>query len=762
MVDAKRDFVLRYSVPILAQSGTGEGKTVGICSANLAISWFADRVRSFSPFRNCEVFFLTRDGSWTLPAKDDAPLAWLRQRMLARKSGESGLVWNDIPYTAVYTPMTGGELLLGLLIPRKDIFGGLDRLTHMLSGIGLVVLLLAAYSLHRTSKIVLRPLNALEALAGRLARGELDAVDGPEQPRSACRFPNEAQRLHRATETLRQALHRRVRDLMLIGQTRERIFGEMEFARSMQEAMRPKPLLPSANVEIAPFVHRAGDVCGDMYDYFFQTPQQLCCIMGNAAAHGVPAALLTGRVIPLLHELLLTGLGLGKALEYINSVLGASQSGEMHMSGGPQSFSDEARKYKAPRLRLLERRILAGEQGEVRLAPVFGGDATPWPLPWQGPTSLAYYPMKTPGWYLALLVSSEELGDAPQELPLVFILMAILGPLCIGCMTWFVTSRTLRPLHHLASSLEGFARGDLDAPVPKALFADEIGRMLETFESVRVTVRASFRNLVNSAAQQQRIRNELDLARNIQRSMLPREFPQLPWARVHAITEMCREVCGDLNDCFVPDPTNPQKICCVVGDVCGKGIPAALIMSRAMSLARAFLLAGLSPAQTLERINDALARQDTSSMFVTMLVGILDQEGGFVWASAGHPPPILGPEPQKGAFGPAARLAPWPGELVLGVRPHLRYATHSLQLRPGQSVLLYTDGADEAQGPAQKSSGNPGGELFGDVRLAQAFSRACRETRNAEPQGVVDRLLKDINRHMPYSLARPSTLSCFA
>jgi len=331
MVDAKRDFVLRYSVPILAQSGTGEGKTVGICSANLAISWFADRVRSFSPFRNCEVFFLTRDGSWTLPAKDDAPLAWLRQRMLARKSGESGLVWNDIPYTAVYTPMTGGELLLGLLIPRKDIFGGLDRLTHMLSGIGLVVLLLAAYSLHRTSKIVLRPLNALEALAGRLARGELDAVDGPEQPRSACRFPNEAQRLHRATETLRQALHRRVRDLMLIGQTRERIFGEMEFARSMQEAMRPKPLLPSANVEIAPFVHRAGDVCGDMYDYFFQTPQQLCCIMGNAAAHGVPAALLTGRVIPLLHELLLTGLGLGKALEYINSVLGASQSGEMHM-----------------------------------------------------------------------------------------------------------------------------------------------------------------------------------------------------------------------------------------------------------------------------------------------------------------------------------------------------------------------------------------------------------------------------------------------
>lgn len=418
------------------------------------------------------------------------------------------------------------------------------------------------------------------------------------------------------------------------------------------------------------------------------------------------------------------------------------------MNEGPQSLADEARQSAAPRLRVLEKKILAGEQGEEPLSSVFHGLATPWPLPWSGPTSLAYYPMKTPGWYLALLVSSEELGDAPQKPPLAFILMAVLGPLCIGCMTWLVTSRTLRPLHHLASALERFAGGDLEAPVPKALFADEIGRMLEIFERVRATLRASFRNLVNSAAQQQRIRNELDLARTIQQSMLPRKFPQLPWARVHAATEMCREVCGDLNDCFAPDPAHPQTLCCVVGDVCGKGIPAALIMSRAMSLARAFLLAGLSPAETLERINNALARQDTSSMFVTMLVGILDQEGEFVWASAGHPPPMLGPDPREGASAAQARLLAWPGELVLGVRADLRYTTRRLRMRPGQSMLLYTDGADEAQGPAAKNGGKSGGELFGEARLAACFARACRDVSDAEPQGVVDRLLKDIARHM--------------
>jgi len=419
---------------------------------------------------------------------------------------------------------------------------------------------------------------------------------------------------------------------------------------------------------------------------------------------------------------------------------------------GPQSLADEAQDAQAPRLRALERKILAGEKGVTQLRSVFGGDATPWPVPWEGPTSLAYYPLRTPGWYLALLVSSDELGDAPQELPRAFYLMALLGPLCIGCITWFVTSRTLRPLHDLASCLERFGQGEMDAPVPKARFADEIGRMLATFERVRVTLRASFRNLVNSAAAQQRIRNELELAQNIQRSMLPAAFPRLDWAAVHASLDMCREVCGDLHDCFVPDPTDPTRLCCVMGDVCGKGIPAAIIMSRAMSLARAFLLAGLSPAETLSRLNSALLRRDNASMFVTMLVGVLERDGNFSWASAGHPPPLPGPVPEGGGFSKsAAALLPWPGELVLGVREHQRYSTCHLRLAPGQSLLLSTDGAEEAQGPAPigNSLEAADGELYGDARLAASFDRACREVAPAGgPEAIVARLRADLARHM--------------
>lgn len=422
---------------------------------------------------------------------------------------------------------------------------------------------------------------------------------------------------------------------------------------------------------------------------------------------------------------------------------------------GPQSLGQEALLHDAPRLEEIEEDMLQGRKNAVQLRPVLGGDLTPWNLPWQGPTTLAYYPMSLKGWHLGLLVSSEELGDAVFPLPRALFFMAVLGPLCIGLITWFVTSRTLRPLHELVNALEGFGSGDLNVPFPRARFADEIGVMLTTFERVRVTLRASFRNLVNSAAAQQRMQNELGLARGIQQSMLPTVFPSLSWVKVDAHIDMCREVCGDLYDCFCPH-TRPERLCCVMGDVCGKGVPAAIIMSRTMSLAQSFLQEGHSPSETLEKLNTAQLRSDASSMFVTMLVGILEPDGLFRWASAGHPPPLPGPEPQRSPeplglpecgrrFSPGmAAPLPWPGELVLGVRKEQRYSTFTLRLKPGQSVLLYTDGADEAVGPPA-SPGTPG-EIYGEARLAASLDKACRMAHT--PKDITAMLRQDLAAHM--------------
>ncbi len=288
--------------------------------------------------------------------------------------------------------------------------------------------------------------------------------------------------------------------------------------------------------------------------------------------------------------------------------------------------------------------------------------------------------------------------------------------------------------------------------MPKARFADEIGRMLATFERVQVTVQASFRNLVNSAAAQQRMQNELELARNIQKSMLPAVFPRLPWAAVHASLDMCREVCDDLHDCFVPDPGDPSRICCVMGDVCGKGVPAALIMSRAMSLARAFLLAGLSPAETLARLNSALLRRDNSSMFVTMLVGILDRDGTFAWASAGHPPPLPGPRPEGEGFSPvASRPLSWPGELVLGVRDGQHYSTFSLRLAPGQSLLLYTDLVVTR---SRHEEAETAGDVSGEGRGAVTVSRGTSSGKCAQAPAVGRQRLAAVTVPFPTDVTR--------
>ncbi len=407
---------------------------------------------------------------------------------------------------------------------------------------------------------------------------------------------------------------------------------------------------------------------------------------------------------------------------------------QRRLGEGAQSLRDEADLHNISALRRIEENILAGKKGIQRLSTKH-----PWQLPWTGDTSLIYYPMDTPGWYLALLVESAELGDDnSQALPLSFIFVALLGPLVIGCITWIVTYKTLRPLHSLTESITKLSEGDTETPFPKALFPDEMGNMLTTFERVRVTLRMSFRNLVDNATRQQKLSNELALARNTQESMLPRSLPQREGTQVAASIDMASEVCGDLYTCFA-HPNKPSHLFFVIGDVCDKGIPAALIMSRSVSLARSFLMEeNSSPSQVLESLNASLLRNDTSAMFVSMLVATLDTETGILqWASAGHPPPIIAtPHEEHGT------ILPWSQELVLNVRLQQRYTTFTLALTPQQSVLLYTDGADEAMGPPNSQQG----QLFGDERLTQSFARACHSHQHAE--SILQEVRQDLRSHM--------------
>jgi sigma-B regulation protein RsbU (phosphoserine phosphatase) len=207
-----------------------------------------------------------------------------------------------------------------------------------------------------------------------------------------------------------------------------------------------------------------------------------------------------------------------------------------------------------------------------------------------------------------------------------------------------------------------------------------------------------------------RLEEELETARNLQMSMLPQVFP--PPARhcpvdVWGLVHPAREVGGDLYDFFT---TADGSLCFFVGDVSGKGMPAALFMARTKSLIRIATElmreregAAASPADIIGRVNRELCQNNNDMMFVTLFFGILSPGTGEVlYCNAGHNPPyrVDGGKPQaiEDANG-----------MVLGVRPSATYTTGRLLLAPGETLYLYSDGVTEAH--------DPGGNLFCEHRL---------------------------------------------
>jgi sigma-B regulation protein RsbU (phosphoserine phosphatase) len=211
--------------------------------------------------------------------------------------------------------------------------------------------------------------------------------------------------------------------------------------------------------------------------------------------------------------------------------------------------------------------------------------------------------------------------------------------------------------------------------------------------------------------QAERLRaRELEHAAMIQRSILPSQFPPFPHRTdfdLHASMVPAKEVGGDLFDFFLLDP---ERLGFVLGDVSGKGVPAALFMAIARTLLRAAAHHEASPGACLTYMNQSLAEQQASGMFVTLFYGILNTRTGVLeFSNAGHNPPYV-----FSSDGKVRALKDRCGPM-LGVFEGFQYATRSTELESGEGVLVFTDGVTEAC--------NKQGEFYEDSRL-EAFLRA--------------------------------------
>ena len=199
---------------------------------------------------------------------------------------------------------------------------------------------------------------------------------------------------------------------------------------------------------------------------------------------------------------------------------------------------------------------------------------------------------------------------------------------------------------------------------------------------------------------------EMEHAAMIQRSILPSNFPPFPDRRefqLHAHMTPARGVGGDLFDFFLLDD---HRLAFAVGDVSGKGVPAALFMAVARTLLRATAPHRPTPAECLTYMNASLNAENTSGMFVTFFYGVLDtQTGELQFANAGHNPPyVFSPD---GSF----RVLEGEGGPMLGLFPGLTYKTSTTKFAPGEGILVFTDGVTEAKDPAE--------DFFEDARLEE-------------------------------------------
>lgn len=367
----------------------------------------------------------------------------------------------------------------------------------------------------------------------------------------------------------------------------------------------------------------------------------------------------------------------------------------------------EARNDKL--LRDIGRKMIKGESGFVMSESIIKGKKC-----W-----MYYAPVPSTGWSLAVLFPQDELLADINRLRDISLLAGLAGAMILIAAIIFIARSFTRPIRAMARAAGMIATGNLDVTLPDVRSNDEVGKLTEAFRYMSRSLKDYIEKLTETVAVKERIQSELSIARKIQMSILPKRFPDAGENKnidIFAAISPAKEVGGDFYDFHYIDK---DRMCFVVGDVSGKGVPASLFMAVTKTFLKATVSREDSPDKVLTIVNKELNSGDDQSLFVTVFFGIINTRTGEVfYTNGGHNSPLLVRKTGESVF-----VEPV-GGMVLGILDDINFDMGKLTLLPGEQLFLYTDGVTEAM--------NDKKEQYSEERLQAALKRAggesCRET----------------------------------
>ena len=295
---------------------------------------------------------------------------------------------------------------------------------------------------------------------------------------------------------------------------------------------------------------------------------------------------------------------------------------------------------------------------------------------------LYYRSFKYVNWTMVIVAPEDVVMANAKVLNIIILAVMMIGLLAIYLFCRRQIKKTTSPLRRFAETVDQIAMGNFSTSLPEIKSGDEVRQLHDAFANMQTSLTVYVNELKETTTQKASLENELKIANAIQMAMLPKSLNSPSEAvDLYAAMTPALEVGGDLYDYFLRD----NRLFFCIGDVSGKGMPAALMMAVVRAMFRSETRRADSAAAIVDTMNHSICEESTAGYFVTMFVGILDLTTGHLdYCNAGHEQPIVAGHPLT--------IVP---NLPVGALPDWTYEGQQTQLKPGDMLFLYTDGLSE-------------------------------------------------------------------